>query len=114
MARTRMSGPYDLNTGIIKSLGIDRKIGVFALGFERNGLFIVQRIERSDINLETELIGWILLYENFKFKFSSTVDENYLTHCRDYHSFTTHNELDNESHPIQPTNTNLRCPICEL
>lgn len=114
MARSKMAGPYLLSRNSISELKLHGIIGNYALGFSRNGLFYIQRIEMAEKSIGHELEKWLLNYDQFKFKPAETITEAYLKVCRDFHQFTKSNDLDNLKHPIMPEILNIECPVCGL
>ncbi len=111
MPSTRLHGPY-----LLTSEGIDTHvdqvgIGAYALGYVgTDGTFHVQRIGRSDDNLNNRLHQYLPLkkYRTYKYGFLGTSKECYEYECKIWHAFRPKN---NPNHPDTPDGTNYPCPV---
>jgi len=107
---TGLFGPHPLSKkGIddaVKGVGM----GAYALGpIAQSGGIVVERVGRSDYDLNQRLHDYEGRYTHFKYAFYSTKQEAFEKECQLYHEFSP---TDNLIHPDKPAGTNHRCPVC--
>lgn len=111
MASTGLFGPYTLNNELIdKKTGSGK--GAYALGYvNSDGTFIVERIGRSDNDLNSRLKDHVGNYKAFKYGHFSTLKGAFEKECHLYHDFPSKN---NPNHPARPAGTSYVCPVCDI
>lgn len=99
---------------LISIVNIDKyvkknKIGNYALGYMKNGLFTPKYIGRSDNGLNKRLKNYTdTKYNRFKFMYQTSKRNAFIKECENYHDFIK--QLDNKIHPRKPDNANWFCP----
>ena len=84
--------------------------GVFALGEQRDGNFVIKQIGRSDHDLRLALKSHVGgQHTLFKFRYALTSLDAFGKECELYHSLAT---LDNPIHPTPPPGTHAQCNRC--
>ncbi len=115
MASLSMNGPYPLTAPTIAQIVPRMSPGNYALGYERDGTFIVRYVGCSDSDVNSRLDDWVGVnerYLEFKFSYASSAKGAFEKECRNYHDFTEKRKLDNDRHPDAPEDTPWRCPVC--
>ena len=88
--------------------------GVYFLGYEKNRVFHIKYIGRSDTRLRSRLLDHLRNdnedYTHFSFELTDTILEAYRIECREWHNAI---DLDNKVHPRNPKKLNYRCPYCK-
>lgn len=102
---------FSLNTSVLNTLFSDGIIGIYYLGFVRNGKFLIRYVGRSDCDLRRRLRQHTKIgrYTHFVYIRTKTIKEAYYLECREWHRL--HN-LDNDIHPDEPNYLNYSCPYC--
>lgn len=113
MAASGLFGSYPLTTEKINEVVTGVGPGAYALGYRSadGKTFTIQRVGRSDTNLNKRLHDHVGNYKRFKYGYFSSAKDAYYAECRLYHGF---NPPDNFIHPDEPDGTNLSCPVCGL
>ena len=83
--------------------------GAYLLGYISGSNFYVQRVGRSDSDLNSRLHDYVGKYHAFQYVFFETARDAFYKECRLYHEFDPD---DNFIHPDKPTGTNYICPVC--
>ena len=111
MPSTGLHGPYTLDASNIDQKAEER-LGAYALGYiGDDGLFYVQRIGRSDVNLNSRLHDYIGDYRVFQFGHFQVARDAFNKECNLYHDF---DPPDNKIHPDRPNGTKWTCPRCRI
>lgn len=107
-----MEGPYPLNEEEIDKRIMKNKIGNYAYGhLDKDDIFIVEYIGRSDTCLNTRIRHGIGEYEMFKFSYAESVKEAFEKECNNYHDFGGKEKLNNAIHPARPEGSDIGCPV---
>ena len=107
---TRLFGPFPLTPERIDHNLQAASPGVFALGEERGGLFVIQYIGRSDGDLRSTLKAHAGgRYRLFKFRYALSALDAFGKECELYHFVIT---LHNPIHPAPPPGTDAACSRC--
>ena len=107
---TRLFGPFPLTLERIDHNLQAASPGVFALGEERHGLFLIKHIGRSDGDLRSTLKAQAGgRYSLFKFRYALSALDAFGKECELYHSVVT---LHDPIHPVPPPGTNAACSGC--
>jgi hypothetical protein len=108
-----LKGSYPLNR-----IQIDVHVGavspgIFALAqCSTDGLkFTIQRVGRSEGDVNRRLHAYIGRYPHFKFAYAPSSAAAFEKECSLYHQF---NPLDNKIHSSRPSGTLWRCPMCQI
>lgn len=111
MAESGLFGSYPLTTEKINEVVTGVGPGAYALGYDSSDgkSFYIQRVGRSDTNLNKRLHDHVGNYKRFKYGYANTIEDAYYAECRLYHDF---NPPDNFIHPDAPDGTNLSCHVC--
>lgn len=110
MSKSGLFGSYPLTSEKIDEVVVGVGAGAYALGYTENEIFNIQRIGRSDTNLNSRLHDYIGSHKRFKYAFYDNVESAFYKECHLYHDFTPD---DNDIHPDKPNGTNYKCPVCE-
>ncbi len=112
MTSPKLYGPFKLTEQAIDAHLQADSPGVYALGYTRNNLFIVNYIGRADADLKADLRNHLPgPYEHFKFTYALSARDAFEKQCELYHEYAG---LDNKYHPCPPHALDLRCPRCKL
>lgn len=113
-----MKGAYLYDSNTINAKVWKQKIGNYALGHSKEGIFYPKYVGRSDTDLHAELISHLQDKSNhkeFMFSYASSISEAFREECRNYHDFFYNKEggkqLENEIHPATPEGTSLKCTL---
>ncbi len=122
MATLRMGREvYDFDLQTINRKVSAERVGNYALGNmrEREGVFEVRYVGRSDVDLNEELKATFRRrikgqvaekrYSRFKFDYADNVKAAHKKECQNYHDFDK-GKLDNKEHPDKPDGTDYPCP----
>ena len=111
-----MNGPFELSIKVVDENVKKDKIGNYALGYEKNNVFYVCYVGRSDNDLNKRIkdhIGENSKYKCFKYSYADNVKDAYEKECKNWHEFGGENgSLINEIHPDKPNDKDCNCPIC--
>ncbi len=111
-----MKGPYRLIPNHVDRLIPQVHPGNFAIGYvKESGAFVVRLVGRADSDLNRTLkqvdsdgLTW------FKWSYAPSEKVAFDKECRVYHDFGENSRLENDDHPEPPTDTNWKCPICDI
>lgn len=114
MPSLNMHGPHRLTPEEIDRVLPGVHPGNFAVGYRRDdGKFVVRYVGRADSNLnrtlkqqESDSSTW------FAWSYAESEKSAYDKECTIYHEFGETAGLENEEHPLPPTQTRWRCPVC--
>jgi len=110
MPSTNLSGPFPLTRDIVNSAVYGIGPGAYALGhIDQSRNFVIERIGRSDKDLNGRLRQHVGTYSVFKFSFFDSAILSYHKECSLYHDFRPR---DNKFHPNCPVDEDLVCPVC--
>ncbi|GLQ53767.1 hypothetical protein [Devosia nitrariae] len=110
MASSGLRGPFPLNSNGIDAAVPVMSPGAYALGNTGiDGVFYIDRVGRSDHDVNDRLKDYLGQYSMFKFGYLSSAAEAFDKECRLYHDF---NPPGNVYHPDRPSGTYLKCPVC--
>ena len=112
-----MKGPFKFDLDTIKKSVVSDLPGNYALGYLRNGLFVVRYVGRADDQpvrdrIIQHLNDGIEEYKYFKFSYDANQTNRFYKECKNYHDFGGNKNLLNKAHPDVPDGTNLKCPYC--
>jgi hypothetical protein len=118
MPKDGLAGPYKFDIETINKNFQRIAPGNFTLGYinEKN-LFVVKYVGRDDNDLRSCLTQWIgksLQYTLFKASYTTNSKDAFDNECHIYHNFGGSRHLDNETHPMRPSNTDWQCPRCDF
>lgn len=109
MATPRLYGPLPLTVERVGRHLLESSPGVYALGKEQDGLFVIGEVGRSDHDLRSALTAQVGgRFSQFKFRYALSAEDAFRTECELYHTVT----LDHPIHPIAPAGTYLQCSAC--
>lgn len=116
MTSLNMEGPHPLNDAEINKQVTGKFPGNYGLGHtNERGTFIVQRVGRSDVDVNDRLHDWVgKKYKKFKYSYASSRKAAFEKECRNYHDFGGKEKLDNKVHPDRPNGTDWKCPVCKI
>ena len=106
-----LAGAYPLVRESIQATVAAKRSGAYALGYLYNGVFQVERIGRSDVDLARRLTDYIGQYDSFMFVYETSPHTAFLKECSLFHAFETKN---NPYHPDRPDDANWLCPHCGI
>ena len=110
MASTNLPGPFALTDAQINSTVTKVSPGAYALGrVDENGVFLVERVGRSDYDLNNRLHDYVGKYPSFKADYFPSAAAAFHKECQLFHDFRP---TDNDLHPDRPNGLNLRCLHC--
>ena len=109
----QLSGPFTFNQPTIDSIVNKKSPGVYALGYTQNGTFMIQRVGRSDYDLNARLKSdeYKGKYREFKGWYYPTADDAFHAECELFHAYGGSN---NPNHPARPFGKNHKCNHCKL
>jgi hypothetical protein len=99
---------------VIDRLIVPGQPGNYALGIKDDaGNFIPKIIGRSDFDLRREMTDKLTTtkYPYFKFSVGSSRGA-FQMECAQFHGFK--GKLDNQTHPVKPVGSDLKCFLCGL
>jgi hypothetical protein len=106
-----LEGPFAFN-----DMTIDAKVtlqipGVYLLGYKLNNVFQVQRVGRSDDNLNSRLKSseYRGLFREFKACYCSSDEEAFHSECELWHAY---GGTLNPNHPAMPKGKFIVCRLC--
>lgn len=114
MVTLGMQGSYTLTEEKIDEVVTKISPGNYALGHVMEDKFYVEYVGRADTNLNTRLKDWIKKYSRFKFSYASSLKAAFEKECKNYHDFGENNILNNLNHPDRPSESNWKCPHCDI
>ena len=116
MAPPTIEGPYELTQKNIDEAVGETHPGVYQLGSLFQDSFFLRYIGRSDTDVRETLKSWVGCdrYSHFRFRYSSSPPAAFAEECREYHENGGSEDLDNESHPQRPEDTDWKCPVCNI
>ena len=108
-----LSGPFAFTSPTIDSVVTKTSPGVYLLGYTSGTTFMVQRVGRSDVNLNARLKSaeYAGKFHQFKALYYPTADAAYHAECELFHAYGGNN---NPNHPARPTGKNHRCNHCNI
>jgi hypothetical protein len=110
MPRTGLAGPHALTDDTINEVVTKVSAGVYAAGrVNKENLFLISYIGRSDSDLSVGLHDYVGKYSKFKFGYFDTPRAAFEKQCHLYHDF---GPPDNRVHPARPMRTKWSCPRC--
>lgn len=110
MPTTGLAGPFRLDHGTIKKVVEKASCGVFVIGnLGRDGRFHIDRVGRSDRDLQQELFDCIGTDSHFKVGTFPSPSEAFRAECAIFHDFRPPMPI---MHPEPPTGQVLRCHHC--
>jgi len=115
MASVTLEGPFPLTADKVTTVITERSPGSFVLGLlQPDGKFVPGMVGRADRDLCRELELQVRLgrFNGFKFRYASTPRTAFEYECRDFHDCGECETLDNKYHPVRPSHTDWKCPIC--
>lgn len=109
----QLSGPFTFTPATVDAKVTKKSPGVYALGYTLNNVFQIQRVGRSDTDLNARLKSaeYAGKYSQFKALYYSTADAAFHAECELWHSFGGTN---NPLHPARPTGKNHKCNHCRV
>jgi hypothetical protein len=109
----QLSGPFAFNPQTIDALVAKTSPGVYLLGYTSGSRFYVERVGRSDVNLNARLKSpeYAGKFQQFKALYYETADAAYHAECELYHAYGGYN---NPNHPARPAEKNHKCNHCNL
>ncbi len=110
MANSGLAGPFPLDSDAISKYVTKESPGAYALGdMKHDGLFHIERVGRSDVDVADRLADHIGLYPQFKFGYFASPKAAFEKECHLYHDFSP---PDNHIHPDRPNGSDWKCPRC--
>lgn len=113
MASLNMHGPYPLTNEEINKRITKKSAGNYAYGYTKDGIFYVKYVGRADSDLNDRIKHGVGQYKEFKFSYAIDAKAAFEEECRNYHDFGGSDNLDNDTHPDKPDNTEYECPYCK-
>jgi hypothetical protein len=104
---TKLHGPHPLNATTLDVHVRGVGPGAYALGYVENNTFYIQRIGRSDTDLNARLHDYEGQFASFKYGFVDSKQLAYHLECELYHDY---DPPGNKIHPDKPNGTNHNCP----
>ena len=111
MPSTNLPGPFALTGAEIDRLVTKVSPGAYALGRLNSNTFYVDRVGRSDVNLNKRLRDYVGQYPYFKADYFPSAKAAFEKECHLFHDFQP---ADNELHPDRPKGSNWTCPRCRV
>jgi hypothetical protein len=111
VALPNLSGPYALTNDGIDSAVKQTSAGAYALGYLQGNTYYIQRVGRSDVDLNKRLHDYVGDYKQFKAAYSSSPYQAFLAECELWHEYG--NRTSNPLHPDRPNGTDWKCPRCK-
>jgi hypothetical protein len=109
MAAPSLSGPFTLDKNGINNAVTQTSAGVYALGYTGGSTFYIQRVGRSDDDLNRRLHDYEGQYQQFKAAYCSGSLVAFNAECELWHDFAGSN---NPLHPARPAGKDWKCPRC--
>lgn len=109
--------PFRMTPDVIRSVVQKNRPGVYVLGDEQDGRFLIRYVGRSDHCLQTRLLTHRLLYccQYFIFSYTDTAKEAFALESKWWHDCRNNRvPLLNVIHPDSPSGKNLCCPYCQF
>ena len=109
----QLSGPFAFNQATIDHVVNQKSAGVYALGYTLNNVFQIQRVGRSDTDLNARLKSdeYKGKYHQFNAWYYPNADAAFHAECELFHAFGGTN---NPNHPARPFGKNHKCNHCRL
>jgi len=109
-----LSGPYIFDSKTIDAVVTKKSPGVYALGYTLNNVFQVERVGRSDFDLNARLKSdeYAGKYQQFKGWYYPTADAAFHAECELWHTYGHPSR--NPNHPARPAGKNHKCNHCKL
>jgi hypothetical protein len=109
MAVPNMTGDFNLTAA-----GIDAAVkyvspGVYALGYVAGNTFYVDRVGRSDDDVNRRLHDYEGQYLHFRFAYCNSVRAAFDAECELWHAY---GGVNNPLHPARPAGKDWPCPRC--
>ena len=112
MVALGLDGPWKLEAGTIDAVIVKKRPGNFALGdIDKDRVFEISRVGRSDYDLNGRLHFYIGEYQQFKAGYANSTKAAFEKECHNYHDFSP---PDNKIHPERPDGTTWKCPRCRV
>lgn len=110
MPSTGLGTSYPLRDEEIDNRVEKDRIGVYVLGYAKEGSFYPQYVGRSDTCLKTRVKQHAAKakYKRFKFRYYSTIRGAFEKECTVWHDFDYLQR--NQQHPDRPDDTTYPCP----
>ena len=113
MASLGMKGSYAFTSAKIDEVVTRKSPGNYALGYIKDGTFIVQYVGQSDVDVKRELKARLdSKYKKFKYSYATSPKAAFEKECRNFHDFGGSEKLHNKNHPDRPSGKSWKCPIC--
>jgi len=108
------SGPFDFNDFTIDTTVKLKSPGVYLLGYSMNNTFFVERVGRSDTNLNARLKSaeYRGNFRQFKARYCPSAEQAFHEECALWHAYGT--GKGNPYHPARPAGINIRCKHCTI
>lgn len=110
MASPSMSGPFALTKDGIDNAVTQTSAGVYALGYTSGNTYYIQRVGRSDDDLNRRLHDYEGQYTQFKAAYCSSSLAAFNAECELWHDYAGDN---NPLHPARPAGKDWKCPRCK-
>lgn len=109
----QLSGPFAFNPSTVDAVVNKTSPGVYLLGYTSGSTFWVERVGRSDSDLNARLKSaeYAGKYIQFKALYYPTADAAYHAECELWHLYGRNN---NPNHPARPTGKNHKCNHCNI
>jgi hypothetical protein len=109
----QLSQPFTFSSTIIDAVVTTKSPGVYALGYMSGNTFMIQRVGRSDTDLNARLKSdeYRGKYQTFKACYYPTADAAFHAECELFHAYGGNN---NPNHPARPFGKNHKCNHCRL
>jgi hypothetical protein len=104
-----LDGPFALTKNGINSTVTSTSAGVYALGYTNGNNYYIQRVGRSDDDLNRRLHDYEGQYQEFKAAYCSSSLSAFNAECDLWHDFGGSN---NPLHPARPAGKEWKCPRC--
>lgn len=112
MANTGLNGPYILTKDNIAKVIKSVSPGAYALGVHKtDGIFYLDYVGRSDIDVGGRLGDHVGKYTHFKFGYFSIAKAAFEKECHMYHDFSPG---ENKVHPARNGLGKWECPRCTI
>ena len=110
----QLSGPFSFTPQTIDAVITKKSPGVYALGYTFNNTFYIQRVGRSDFDLNARLKSdeYKGKYNQFKALYYPTADAAFHAECELWHTYGLTDS--NPNHPARPTGKNHKCNHCKI
>lgn len=104
-----MTGNFNLSAAGIDAAVQYASPGVYMLGYVSGGTFYVNRVGRSDVNLNSRLHDYEGQYQHFQYAYCNSVRAAFDAECELWHQYGGAN---NPLHPARPEGKDWPCPRC--